>query len=100
MICGGMALFGGVIMLPSLFNFHDVSWDEKGITGPTGKYFPKFPTRHVTIEWRNLVKLDEAWSNYKFVESRTGQRVFWGYWYSGERELSDKIQKLINEEST
>jgi len=99
LICSGMALFGGIVMLPSLFNFHDVSWDESGVTGPTGKSFPKFPTRQVTIEWKDIVKLDEAWSNYKYVESTTGQRVFWGYWYAGERKLRDKIQKRLNNES-
>ena len=100
LICAGMALFGTIIMLPSLSNFHDVSWNQICITGPAGKSFPKFPTQQITIKWEDIVKSDEAWSNYHFVEDKAGQRIFWGYWYPGERELRGKIQKHLNSQSS
>ena len=90
------ALFGAIVMLPSLSNSHDIYWDETGITGPTGKSFPSFPTRQITLKWDDIVKLDEAWSNYQYIEDNIGRRIFWGYWYSGERELADKVRSYLN----
>jgi len=83
-------------MSPSLSSLHDVHWDETGITGPTGTSFPTFPTRQTTLKWCDIVKLDEAWSNYQYVEDLGGTRIFWGYWYPGERELREKVRMHLN----
>lgn len=96
-VCAAMGLFGAIVMLPSISNFHDVNWDQNGITGPTGKSFPKLPTQQINIAWDDIIKMDEAWSNYQFVEDKNGSRIYWGYWYRGEQQLREKIQRHLNQ---
>ena len=91
-----MGLLGFIIMLPSLTHLHNVKWDDQGIYGPTGGSFPSFPTRQIQIKWEDIVKTDEAWSNYRFVEDKNGQRIFWAYWYHGEMELRNQIALRTN----
>ena len=41
------------------------------------KSFPKFPTKQIHIRWVDVIKSDEAWSNYRFLED--ADRIFWGF---------------------
>ena len=95
-ICSGMGLFGTIVILPSLSHFHNVSWDNSGITGPTGRSFPKFPTRQIHINWEHITKTGEAWSNLQLVEDENGRRIYWGYWYAGEKRLRERIYTQLN----
>ncbi len=44
--CGGMGLFGFIVMLTTL---HNVKWDDTGVYGPAGGSFPSFPTQQIKI---------------------------------------------------
>lgn len=80
-------------MGPSLTPAHDIVWDETGIEGPTGRFFPGLPPERLRINWDDVVKTGELWTNYKYIQSQTGARILWGYWFEGEKQFTNAISE-------
>ncbi|WP_156812021.1 hypothetical protein [Robiginitomaculum antarcticum] len=77
----------GGFMAPSFFSFHDVTWDENSITGICRLFGPTLGLRRTTIEWSDVASRGQTATQYNYLQSIDGRRVYWSYLYHGNGEL-------------
>lgn len=78
-------------MLPALTSIHAVRWDKHGIEGPSKLFGPTLGMARTRIQWGNIVAGGETVTQYYFVESKDGQRVYWCFLHRGHRYLFEAV---------
>lgn len=78
-------------MVPSLTTIHAVHWDKHGIEGPSRLFGPTLGIARTRIPWDKIVAGGETITQYYFVESKDGRRVYWSGLYRGHGFLLETV---------
>lgn len=86
----GAAIFG--FMAPSLTSSHDVLWDTNGMAGPSRLIGPGLGLRRVVIGWGEITQTGKTVTDFWFVETHNGKRIYWSHLYGGYGALTAAIK--------
>ncbi len=78
-----LALVLGIPLLPSLSHWHDISWDDEGLSGPDHLSQIILGRSRASIDWRDVATRGKTLGGYDYIESRFGTRIYWSYLYPG-----------------
>lgn len=87
--------FGAAIagfMAPSLGSWHDVNWGLEGVNGASKMFGPSLGRSRTTIKWQEISTSGVTATQYWYIESTDGRRVYWSYLYRGHAKFRDEIQ--------
>ena len=85
----GLALT--IFMGPSLTRMHDVSWNATEVNGPSRLFGLSLGRSRTTIRWDEVTSTGKTVTNYWFIQSGDGRRIYWSYLYSGYGRFVDTL---------
>lgn len=91
----GSAAAGGMLIIfmgPSLTRRHDVIWTDKGVQGPSRMFGPSLWLSRTSIEWHDISAVGATITNYWFIQSSDGRRIYWSYLYPGYGSLTRRLR--------
>jgi hypothetical protein len=74
-------------MVPAMTDIHAVHWDKNGIEGPSKLFFAAQGLARTRIPWEKIVTGGETFTDYYFIESEGGHRIYWNRVYRGHGYL-------------
>lgn len=91
----GWAAAGGLLIIfmgPSLTHRHDVIWTDEGVQGPSRLFGPSLWLSRTSIQWQDIGAVGATITNYWFVQSFDGRRIYWSYLYPGYGSLTRRLR--------
>ncbi len=93
LFAGLMGAAIGGFMLPSLTSRHEINWDFDEISGPSKQFGPGLGLQRATLQWADIVKTGKTITDYWFIETQGGERIYWSFIYSGYGALTLALEK-------
>ncbi|WP_428153068.1 hypothetical protein [Brevundimonas sp.] len=78
-------------MAPSLTDIHSVHWSAEGVEGPCRLFGPTLGIKRTEIRWGEVVRVGNTITDYCFIETTDGRRVYWSYLYRGYGAFTDVL---------
>lgn len=91
----GWAAAGGLLILfmaPSLTHRHDVIWTDEDVQGPSRLFGPSLWLSRTSIQWQDIGTVGATITNYWFVQSFDGRRIYWSYLYPGYGSFTRRLR--------
>jgi len=86
-----LVFFG--FMVPSLGDWHDVSWSENGIKGPCKMFGPSLSRKTTFIKWGEITATGITVTQYWYIETKDKRRIYWSYLYRGHTTYLEALRR-------
>jgi len=90
---GVFAAFGAISMAPAMTSIHEIKWDERGINGPSRILGLTLGRERIQLSWGKIEKFGNTPTGYWYVESTSGDRIYYSHLYRGNRYLTADISR-------
>ncbi len=80
-------------MAPSLTSVHDVNWNDEYVEGASKLFGPTLSKKRTRIKWSEIVNLGETSTQYWYLESVDGRKIYWSYLYMGHAVFAEAIER-------
>ncbi len=91
-----VALFGAILsgfMAPSLSSIHDVNWNAKYVEGASRMFGPTLGKLRTQIEWPDITSTGTTVTQYWYIQSKDGRRIYWSYLYNGHGAFAQVLAR-------
>lgn len=85
------------LMLPSFTRWHDVYWDDNFIEGPNKIFGPTLRFSRTKIVWQDVIEFGQTFTQYHFVKSKSGDKIYFSPYSVGLVRLKNKIWHCLSE---
>ncbi|VXC99729.1 conserved hypothetical protein [Sphingomonas sp. 8AM] len=66
-------------------------WTDEGVQGPSRLFGPTLWLSRTAIEWQDIGAVGATITNYWYVQSLDGRRIYWSYLYPGYGSFTSRF---------
>jgi len=90
-----MGLLISGFMVPSISPTHDIHWDEDFLEGPSKLFGPSLGKIRTKFRWNDIVTNGTVATGYNFVESLSGDRIYYSPYSKGLKPFRTKLASVM-----